>query len=179
MIDVHVLTHEGTRKDWLDQCMASLEGHPISIHLIDNRGRSVGEGRARGYAMGRFPLVAYVDSDDYVLPGCFDACLEAIADKHAVVTMELIEYLDGSRYPFAMPGHNLSVYQRKDVLPWLGAMGASPHTTDARMRGIIKPAQIQTVGYVWRVHQDGDHHKTTPEAFKKEGASWHIQTVQR
>ena len=179
MIDVHVLTHEGTRQDWLTQCLASLDGQPVNVVVIDNTGRSVGEGRARGYAMGLSPFVAYVDSDDYVLPGCFDACLESLGRHHAVVTMEIVEYPDGSRYPFARPGHAVAVYRRENVTPWLEAMARSPHTADARMRGLMKPVQLPNVGYVWRVHPGGDHHKTNKAAFANEGGAWRIQTAQQ
>lgn len=179
MIDVHVLTHEGTRQDWLEQCLKSLEGHPVNVVVIDNAGRSVGEGRASGYALGLSPFVAYVDSDDYVLPGCFDACLQALNHHRSVVTMEAVEYPDGSRYPFARSGHALTVYRREDVRPWLGAMAKSPHTTDAQMRRLLRPIQLPDIGYVWRVHPCGDHHKTNKAAFAKEGAAWLIQTAQQ
>lgn len=179
MIDVHVLTHEGTRQDWLAQCLASLEGHPVNVVVVDNTGRSVGEGRARGYAVGLSPFVAYVDSDDYVLPGSFAACLKALEQNRAVVTMELVEYPDGSRYPFARPGHAVTVYRRKDVRPWLAAMAQSPHTADAQLRRIIRPMQIAYEGYVWRVHPGGDHHKTTQQAFIRESGAWPIQTAQQ
>lgn len=179
MIDVHVLTHEGTQQEWLAQCLQSLEGHPVNVVVIDNTGRSVGEGRARGYAMGLSPFVAYVDSDDYVLPGCFAACLEALGRHHAVVTMELVEYPDGSRYPFARPGHAVTVYRREDVIPWLEAMARSPHTADAQLSRVIRPIQIAREGYVWRVHPGGDHHKTTQQVFAGESGAWPIQTAQQ
>lgn len=173
MIDVHVLTHEGTRSDWLDQCLASLDGHPINVFVVDNDGKSVGAGRATGYTMGTSKFVAYVDSDDYVLPGCFDACLEALQHHRAVVTRERIEYEDGRVYPFTKPGHNLSVYRREDVLPHIHRMVSSPHTTDMRMRRLLSPVQLPIVGYVWRVHSRGDHHKTMA-AIAAENEQWLI-----
>lgn len=171
MIDVHVLTHEGTRQDWLDQCLESLAGHPVNVFVVDNAGRSVGHGRSVGYAKGKAPLVAYVDSDDYVLPGCFDACLTALETHRSVVTMERVEYEDGRVYPFPKPGHNVSVYRREDVVPHLARMASSAHTTDMHMRQLLKPHQISHLGYVWRVHAAGDHHKTMA-AWAAEDAQW-------
>lgn len=173
MIDVHVLTHEGTREDWLEQCLASLEGQPIVVHVVDNAGRSVGEGRSRGYRLGTSDLVAYVDSDDYVLPGVFDDCLAALEKHRAVISMEHVEYESGKRFPFAKPGHNVSVYRRADVAPYLDRMAQSPHTTDLHMREIMMPQQLSFVGYVWRVHAGGDHHKTM-QAMEKESPLWRI-----
>lgn len=173
MIDVHVLTHEGTRPEWLDQCLESLQGHPCTVHVVDNAGRSVGEGRSRGYRLGTSDLVAYVDSDDYVLPGVFDECLAALEKNRAVITMEHVEYENGRRFPFAKPGHNVSVYRREDVEPYLDLMEKSPHTTDWHMRSLLRPVQLDFIGYVWRVHAGGDHHHVM-QALEKEGALWPI-----
>ena len=171
MIDIHVLTHEGTRLDWLDQCLQSLEGHPANVHVIDNAGHSVGEGRARGYAQGSAPYVAYVDSDDYVLPGCFEACLGGLEIHRSVVTMEQIIYFDGRTFPFPKPGHNVAVYRREDIEPHLHRMAGSHHSADWHTRALLKPVQLQVLGYVWRVHADGDHHKTMG-AIEKESKLW-------
>ena len=171
MIDVHVLTHEGTRGDWLDMCLDSLRDQPVNVFVVDNHGRSVGEGRARGYVLGNSPFVAYVDSDDYVLPGCFDACLEGLNQHRSVVTMERIEYENGSVFPFHKPGHSVAVYRREDVMPHLQRMTASPHTTDRHMRKLLQPTQLEVLGYVWRVHAAGDHHKTMA-ALEKESLQW-------
>lgn len=171
LIDVHVLTHEGTRQDWLAQCLESLRDEPVNTIVIDNAGRSVGAGRASGYAIGTAPFVAYVDSDDYVLPGCFTACLEGLQRHRAVVTLERIEYEDGRVFPFFKPGHSVAVYRREDVTPHLHRMAASPHTTDKHLRALLKPAQLDVLGYVWRVHAGGDHHKTMA-AMAKESDQW-------
>lgn len=170
-IDVHVLTHEGTRQDWLEQCLESLRVEPVNTTVIDNTGLGVGAGRSRGYAIGTAPFVSYVDSDDYVLPGCFDACLVGLSTHRAVVTMERVEYEDGRAFPFPKPGHSVAVYRREDVMPHLHRMAASPHTTDKRLRDLLKPTQLEVLGYVWRVHAAGDHHKTMA-AMAKEGKQW-------
>lgn len=179
MIDLHILTHEGTRADWLEQAIASTVGQGVTVHLIDNSGKSVGQGRAVGYQQGEHEFVTYLDSDDYLLPGAAEACLAGLQQHRAVVTMEVVEYPDGRRYPFPRVGHALTVYRRADVLPWIKAMESSPHTTDARLRSLLRPHQLPQVGYVWRVHPAGDHHHTTRQAFEQEAAAWRIQTEQQ
>lgn len=170
MIDVHVLTHEGTRQDWLDQCLASLRDEPVTVHVVDNSGYSVGVGRARGYARGNHPYVSYVDSDDYVLPGCFAACLLGLEEHRSVVTMERVVRGDFV-FPTLRPGHAATVYRRADVLPHLGRLAASPHTADWNLRRVLSPNQLSFEGYVWRVHADGDHHKTV-DALQMESSVW-------
>ena len=172
MIDVHVLTYEGTQQEWLAQCLQSLEGHPINVVVIDNTGRSVGEGRARGYAMGLSPFVAYVDSDDYLLPGALDACLLALDTHRAVTTCEYVEYLDGSRHPYPKPGHNISVYRREDIAPLLPLMALTPYTVDMQTRARLRPFQLDVIGYVWRIHEDGAHRCITPNLHKQESLLW-------
>ena len=179
MIDLHVLTHAGTRADWLEQALASADGQGATVHVVDNAGRSVGQGRARGYQLGSHEFVAYLDSDDYLLPGAIAACLEGLRRHRAVVTMEVVEYPDGRRYPFPRAGHALTLYRRADVLPWVKAMESSPHTTDARLRSLLRPHQLPHIGYVWRVHPAGDHHHTTQQAFEQEAAAWRTQTEQQ
>lgn len=170
MIDVHVLTHEGTKREWLCQCLESLRGHPVVVHVVDNAGRSVGEGRSRGYALGEEPFVAYVDSDDYVLPGCFDACLEGLERHRAVVTLEYVD-VGGTIIPVPKPAHSVAVYRREDVAPYIARLRNSPHTADWHLRRALRPAQLQVVGYVWRVHPGGDHTHTI-QALEKEQRIW-------
>lgn len=172
MIDVHVLTHSGTRQDWLDQCLESLRGERCRVHVIEGVEGSVGAGRAKGYATGDYPLVAYVDSDDYVLPGTMARCAYAMMRHRAVVTQELVEYPDGRRFKFPRNGHALTVYRRGDVWPYLELMKQSPHSTDMHLRALLRPHQLDFIGYVWRVHPGGDHHNLTREAFEQETQLW-------
>lgn len=172
MIDVHVLTHSGTQQGWLDQCLASLEEQPVCVYVVEGFEGHVGKGRAKGYALGVNPLVAYVDSDDYVLPGVFAYCEYQLRQHRAVVTKELLEYADGSRHPFPRLGHSLGVYRRDDVLPYLPAMEQSPHSSDMQLRRLLRPVQLDYLGYVWRVHQHGDHMNVTQESVLKESAAW-------
>ena len=179
MIDVHVLTHEGTSPQWLEQALASLEGQDATVHVVNNHGLSVGAGRARGYQLGAHPYVSYLDSDDYLLPGTIEACIAALAHHRCVVTQELVEYPDGNRYPFPRQGHAMTVYRREDVRPWLERLAKSPHCADGWLRQILQPHQLAHVGYVWRVHPAGDHYQVTPETIQQEAAVWRTQTEQR
>lgn len=172
MIDIHVLTHEGTREDWLDQCLASLEGQPVVVHVVDNAGRSVGEGRSRGYRLGGCEFVGYVDSDDYVLPGHYTECLKRLVEHHAVVPKEYVEYPCGKRHKFPKSYHNGAVYRRKDVEPLCDQMDMAPLTVDIITRQTIAPAQLSHIGYVWRIHDGGEHRKINNDLLMREKAQW-------
>lgn len=172
MIDIHVLTYSGTRADWLAQCLASLEGQPCAAHIVIGVEGHVGAGRAKGFALGEHEFVAYVDSDDYLLPGALDACLLALDTHRAVTTCEYVEYLDGSRHPYPKPGHNISVYRREDIAPLLPLMALTPYTVDMQTRARLQPFQLEVIGYVWRIHEDGAHRCITPNLHKQESLLW-------
>lgn len=172
MIDIHVLTHSGTRPEWLQQCLDSLKNQPVVVHVVDNTGFSVGAGRARGFQLGTHEFVAYVDSDDYVLPGHYRACLAKLNTHRAVVSKEHVEYEDGRRHPMLKSNHNGAVYRREDVMPLLGAMGGAPLTVDLLTRRHIKPTQLPHAGYVWRIHSAGQHRLITPVVADREYEAW-------
>lgn len=171
MIDVHVLTHSGTNKQWLAQCLISLRDEPCRVHIINNDGRSVGEGRYKGYQAGDCDYVAYVDSDDYVKEGVFTHCLKALNKERAVITYEKILQQNGKVFPFPKPMHNVSVYRREDVLPHLDKIKQSHITADHHMRLTLKPTQLDFIGYVWRLHGGGAHN-LFEEQLKHEGRLW-------
>ena len=172
MIDVHVLTHSGTRRDWLDQCLASLEDQPVVVHVVAGVEGSVGAGRAKGFALGSCEFVGYVDSDDYVLPGGYATSLAAMANHRCVVPREYVEYPDGRRHKYTKSNHNGVVYRREDVTPLLPAMALTPFAVDSLTRRTLLPTQLDHIGYVWRVHAAGAHRQMTPETTEQERAQW-------
>jgi len=171
VIDVHVLTHSGTNPEWLAQCLRSLEGEPVVVHVVEGVEGSVGAGRAKEFQLGTCEFVAYVDSDDYVVPGGYAKSLAAMANHRCVVPREYVEYTDGRRHKYTKSGHNGVVYRREDILPLLPAMQATPYAADLMTRRTLVPTQLDHVGYVWRVHKQGAHHLLTTETTEREKAA--------
>lgn len=176
MIDVHVLVHSGTKDAWLQQCLASLVGQPCVVHVVQGVEGSVGAGRALGYRRGVEEFVSYVDSDDYVLPGVMQACLDALGSHHAVVTNELVER-DGLLGPRPKARHHLSVYRRAAVEPLLDHLATVPRYGDTLLRDHLRPVQLATVGYVWRDHAAGVHRLHTFDAMEAEHRRWPWRTA--
>jgi len=156
MIDIHVLTHSGTRQDWLDQCLASLASEPCTVHVVEGIEGNICAGRVKGFSLGDHPYVGYVDSDDYVLPGVMDACLEALETHRAVVTMEQV--FSGEVQVDVKANHHLRVYQRADLLPILPALERLTCRHDAVFDHFIPLTQLAFEGYVWR--HDGMRSRT-------------------
>lgn len=172
MIDVHVLVHSGTRAEWLEQCLASLDQEGVTVHVVRGVEGSVGAGRYEGYQLGTHDWVSFVDSDDYILPGAIAACIAGMEKYHAVTTLEYAEDEAGHRFPWPRPNHNMTVYRRADILPLLELIRISPHCGDVWLRRLIKPRQLDFIGYVWRVHSGGDHKNAVITAMHEEGVPW-------
>lgn len=159
MIDVHVLTHSGTRSDWLAQCLQSLASEPCTVHVIAGTEGNIAAGRARGFAMGVHPLVTFVDSDDYVLPGAMSAMCDALKDADAAVSREMVLHDGELRGPIA--GHHLHALRRATIAPHLPSYAtrfAGRHCSVA-LREIARPTCVDAVTYVWRLHERQSHPK--------------------
>lgn len=77
--DVHVITI-GRSDQWFDQCLKSLEGEPVNIHIIEGTQGHIGVGRFKGFSTGNAEFVSFVDDDDFIDPGAFEHCFK-ILDK--------------------------------------------------------------------------------------------------
>jgi len=172
MIDIHVLTHSGTRQEWLDQCLESLASEPCTVHVVEGVEGSVGAGRAKGYALGSHPYVSFVDSDDFVLPGAVDACLEGLAKHSAVCTLERAEHNGVPFFRVPTPMHHLFACRRSAIEPLILKMGAAPNQCDRLVVRTLAPKQIGFVGYVWRLHAGQAHKRVSAEARQVESEAW-------
>ena len=83
-IDVHLLTLDEP-EPWREECLASLSGAPIRLHVLPGLRGRLGQARAAGFARGSLPLVSFVDPDDRYEAGAFahladalDACPQAV-----------------------------------------------------------------------------------------------------
>lgn len=159
MIDVHVLTHSGTRAGWLAQCLESLASEPCTVHVVQGVERNIAAGREIGFGLGVHPYVTFVDSDDYVLPGAMAAVCDALEQGHdAVCARELVLEPDGTLSgPHAK--HHLFALRRSVLAPHLpgyGRRNARQHCVTTLAR-IARPHEIDAITYVWRQHAGQTH----------------------
>jgi hypothetical protein len=160
MINVHVLTFSGTRPKWLEQCVKSIEAEGLTPHVVAGVEGNVGAGREQAYRLGESEFVAYVDSDDYLLPGVGATCLRGLEKYRHVVTLERRRCGDliGGRF---WPGHHFTVYRRADVLPLLSVLPDHPIHCDQILVRKLCPRQLSFVGYIWRMHAGQGHRRGT------------------
>ena len=191
-VDLHILTCERTtrRQDWLAQAVASCDGQPVTIHLMDNAG-TIGEGRATGLAEGNAEFVSWLDDDDWLLPGAVESCLNALVDHPEAVgafTDEL-RYREGiqvgvgegndtgpwspelqlTRISYA---RHLVVMRRAAVMPFLPIIAQHASLSEYVLRGLIVQygpwIHVERDGYIHRQHDENKANitPTTPEQRK-------------
>ena len=100
-IDCHVLRCYEPKK-WLDAAITSLAPEPVNICVCDGIPGKLGEARARAFAQGSAEYVAWLDGDDEVMLGAFEAALAVLDADPAVVStycdIQLIGQPDGVGY---------------------------------------------------------------------------------
>ena len=160
MIDVHVLTHSGTKPEWLDQCLESLAAEPCTVHVVPGVEGNIAAGREIGFGLGDHPFVSFVDSDDYVFPGAMEAMCEALQQHDAAVGRERI--LTGERISdISVPHHHLLAMRRAVLAPHLpgwGERNQRVHCIHALAR-VARPRAVNFDTYVWRNHKDQSHRR--------------------
>lgn len=89
-------------KKWLDAAITSLAPEPVNICVCDGIPGKLGEARARAFAQGSAEYVAWLDGDDEVMLGAFEAALAVLDADPAVVStycdIQLIGQPDGVGY---------------------------------------------------------------------------------
>ncbi len=100
-VDVHVL-HCYEPTEWVQGCLDSLHAEPVTVYLRPGIKGKVGLARARAFACGNAPYVAFVDADDEVVDGAFSAALEVLDSRPEVVStycdIQLLGKPDGEGY---------------------------------------------------------------------------------
>jgi glycosyltransferase involved in cell wall biosynthesis len=178
--DLHILTHAAARRDWLEQAIASVAGHPVTLHVIEN-GASIGAGRARALRLGAGEFVTWIDSDDVLLPGAVQACVDALdAHPNAVAAFTDHRQVDaGLRFlrggestgtgPYdvrLMPylggyGEHLCVFRRRAVEPFLEGLADLHMGNCCWLRGMVATlgdyVHVERDGVLFRIHEHNTH----------------------
>jgi len=176
-VDVAIMRVPGEREDWFQYCLESLEREPVNVHIIEGVVGHIGKGRIKCLQVGSEPYVAYVDPDDLVCRGAFQACIDALEaqpDKVLAYTREAWLHESGLMYaahgrnhyePFfgtedeAFRAHHLCVY-RRSALPDLGFLADYPNMPEQALKQRLWDnnfAFIDQVGYGWRKHDNQSH----------------------
>lgn len=123
MLDVHVLIHPDTPRDWVSQCLDSVytaadhAGYPVAVHpvrIADECPQAlghIGRGRLYGYGLGEHPYVTSVDDDDWIEPEAFAVLADAMVKRPAGIATRLAMH-DGERVRYPAWREHLRVFRR-------------------------------------------------------------------
>lgn len=125
MLDVHILLLN-KNEQWVEECLKSAKiacinaGYPVKVHCIPGIKGNLCVARQRGYSLGQYNHVTYIDDDDYIFPNAFKVLREGLdANKKAIFTKELM-IKDGIVKQQIYTRHHLAVYRRDMIIKLVG-----------------------------------------------------------
>lgn len=151
MLDIHVLTVERQRQDWLQQCVASIqrasEGLPVHLHLVPGVEGHIGEARRLGFAAGTAEWVSWVDADDWLAPDAIGA-LWPLRDRQGVCGRAINVREDGSLQN-APRGLVIARREQAAAFDW----SAHPTCGTCAFRDSLEAVQTNHPGYFRRRYE--------------------------
>lgn len=212
-VDVHIIKphpnhqHIDRYNRWFDQCLDSLKNEPVNIHLCDYSPGDIRAARYVGFSQGTCEYVSFVDWDDWVEPGIFSKCVNALDDRmdacgaftlsNRITTDHLGEVnttLMRKYEPWPMRQsnslvdiHQLVVMRRFDVMRvYDGCYDDIPALIHGESWLYWEMARdkpwlpLPFIGYNWRDHPDGAHRRTTDEiAMQLRRSIKHMREIRR
>lgn len=195
-VDTHVLLMPDTNRQWWEECQVSFRHEPINLHLAEGVPGHIGKARAKAYQLGNAPYLSFIDPDDLIVPGAFQACIDTL-DAHpeacGAYTDEVLidpagEHLGAGIWtgrlwnPLLMLEpkymHHIIVMRREFVLRHLAEMEKWPNLAEFVLKGLLTQygpwVHAGKVGYKWRV---GNPVKASHKRFPVAGvyaARWRI-----
>lgn len=179
VIDVHVLLLPDTNPVWWQECRETLRAEPVHLHLVEGIEGHIGKGRARGFDLGTTPYVSCVDPDDLVIPGAFEACLQALENHPEACGAYTDQLLMDAEGNVIKPGiwsgrpwnpllqlepkylHPVYVMRRCFVRKYLLELGRWPNMAEFVLKGLITAhgpwIHVNRFGYKWRMSDSPAH----------------------
>lgn len=184
-IDVHLLTLDEP-ESWREECLASLTGAPIRLHVLPGLRGRLGQARAAGFARGSLPLVSFVDPDDRYEAGAFERLADALESQPQAMLAYADEALmDGQGRPLGVrrlaysafqhahcPSHvhGLIVMRRSAVDPVLTRIADLDAGADWLLTRLVarqgSVLHLPLVGRHWRQHPNQHHRRTSTTALR-------------
>lgn len=188
-VDCHVLTRDCPQ--WLDQALASLESEPVNIWLEEGDfGGHIGRARAHCLAQGSAPYQAWIDDDDYLLPGGHvQACIDVLdAEPGVVGAYTDLQHIDGAtgqlihttalpawtplqhmRNPFEIL--HFKLFRREAAAQYLDEVARWATFEEAVLMGLLVNdgvwRKLDRVAYAKRKRLDGAGSRITPSLIRR------------
>ena len=189
-VDTHVILIKDEwvpeQFEWFEECLESLANEPTNVHFIEGTFGHTGKYRAEGFAAGDAEYVAFVDPDDVVFNGAYQACIDYLdenPDVGVVCTQELTEWpggrsvitpanIDMPNYRITRMIHHIAVARRSIMENYIDFIAQFPFRCERALwmemyKDGVEMRFIEKVGYKWRKHKYGAHRIYADEATNK------------
>lgn len=171
MIDIHILVHSAIRKEWLAECLESLEGQSCCVRVLKGIDGNIGAGRERGYSLGCNPYVGFIDADDKIRSGFIAETMSQVVSLGCNAAVTLEDWLVRDRIIRSnMPFHHMLVAKRPAIEYLLPVMRRMPTDVDRVGLRALRPIQLQVSGYVWRLDGAGSRRFNSKKTLEEEGS---------
>ncbi len=160
MIDVHLLIHGEERTDWLAQCIQSLAGEPISLHICDAIPGECPRARSTAIRKGTNDYIGWIDPDDFIIPGSYQRLINIIGKRSFAWAKEevwayddnceTVKYKTENKLP-----HHIHIIHR-DILDYsIIENPVHPNSPDAwTQRLMVDGIFDDNIGYVYRKYRN-------------------------
>lgn len=157
MLDVHVAASNDTRREWLEQCIYSVQdaidhaGFAVHLHVVDAHPGHIGLARRDGFNQGSSPFVTFVDDDDYLAPHAF-ACLAPALALVPRLLFTAEHRIQNGKPAGTGTGHHLAVMRREDAIThdWANYPAGGEGELYARLGA---PVQLSAAVYFHRIYR--------------------------
>ena len=131
MLDVHILTLNSTKPEYLQQALDSIEiaksrcSIPVNVFVVEGVPNHLGRSRKKGYSYGTGAYVTHVDHDDWIHENAL-LYIERVIEQQSpqsITTGEYI-YLDAFSNPNLFDNSNAELLITVEV-----DLGATRYTT--------------------------------------------------
>lgn len=185
MIDVHVL-HLDNEVNRLNEF--SLPN--VNVYHVNGIVGNTMQARINAFRIGTAPYVSYLDPDDHVVPEAFNECLDVLnanSKLAGVYTNSEVIKDNGKKALLyqphqwsrewhlsrSVPVHPLLIMRRSILMPMLNHIetinwqykfkSLSDQIICSHVASVADFQYINTVGYIWFKHENGNHKKTSGE----------------
>jgi hypothetical protein len=178
-VDVHCIHLPKTDGVLWEECRDSITDEPVNLHLVKGVEGHIGKGRVKGFDMGDSPYVSCIDPDDVVLPGAFQACIEALDDHPEACGVYTDELLIDSQGKVIRPGiwssvdwnpllqlepkylHHIYVMRRSYVRKYFLEMLKWHNMSEYILKCLVTAhgpwIHVDRYGYKWRIAKKTAH----------------------
>ena len=110
-----ILVNDGSTDGSLNVCKELQKKYP-EINLIDKKNGGLSSARNEGIKASHGSFIAFLDSDDWVTPDCYEYMLNLAISNHADISDVMIYQVKSEKEGIPLPDEKVDIYSGRDIL---------------------------------------------------------------